>query len=142
MLEKHKWIIVTGAVLWFIVMVLSFNFIIAYETYKFALMEVNTIYATLPVWFILTYIATTRVIKLSPRTKLMLSLSLMTLFFALTWLKAIEWGIISYERLVKTSWFTIAFSTVFTAVFMIIAPRIHRLKRKTADDYIAEATRK
>ncbi|MEM1639762.1 MAG: hypothetical protein QXJ69_06795 [Desulfurococcaceae archaeon] len=139
---NRKWMIATGAMLWFIMAVLLFNAMIAYETCRFAFNGNDIVYATLPAWFILTYIAVTRVIKASPRTKLALSLSLMIIFFALTWLKAIELGIVSYGSLAKTSWFTIVFSTLFTAAFMIIAPWIHRLRRRTPDDYIAEATRK
>lgn len=144
-LKEYKWVVATGFMLWCIVFIFGFNTLIAFEVCRFAFVNGDLVYATLPTWFILTYIVTTRVVKPTPRVKLVLGLFHIALFFAVAWSKAVEWGIINYEYTWGTFLFTLVFTTGFTIIYTtvsMLAVKTRYFKRKTANNFIAELVEK
>lgn len=141
LLAKYKWVIGVGIMLWCIVVFLGFNIVVSWQVFKLAFVRGDATYISLPALLVLMYIAISRTTKPSPRVQLALKLSLVALFFALTWFRAMEWGVISHDYLLGVFWFTAVFSTGFTAVFVPVSLKIYRSRRKTANEYIAEVAR-
>lgn len=139
MISKYKWTIITGLILWCLIAIMTPPALITIEVCRFALVGKHLVYLAIPLIFLLAYILVSRRLKPSPQGRLVLEVSLIVLFFAINLFRAVDYGIITSEYMLKTAWFTVIFSTVFTAVFLIISPIIYRARRKTAREYIAEA---
>ncbi|MEM4718001.1 MAG: hypothetical protein QXE81_04485 [Desulfurococcaceae archaeon] len=138
MLNRYKWVFITGLILWCLFVVIIPSVLTTWRVYRHALIQRQLEYIALPAVFLAVYIVTTHGLKPSPKARLYLQLSLLALFFSISWFMALNYGIVTREYLWSTMMYTITLSTVFTLVFMTIAQRIHCSRRKTIDEYIRE----
>lgn len=131
MIDEYKWLLITGFLFWCIAVFLGLLVLIAYDVYNHAISESDVLIVSLPFLFIAIYVSLKRTVRLSPMGDLVITLSLLALFFAINLYKAMINGFLTSDYLTHRVLFVIYLSIFITLVFVITSQvRVRSWKKR------------
>jgi len=139
--KNSRWIIYTGLILWGLTILVVFNTIVLFKVLASVSVKVLlgldiTVLTLIPVLLAVVNILTWRKrSRLMERTRYTLSLAILASFYVVAWILNFTRSILSLKDLIEIFYFTIMFSTGFTAVVIPVSLYIYRRKWRILDSH-------
>lgn len=136
-----KWMVLTGLTLWLLTVVMGVNVLITWTTVRHAFVVGLDILVVFYMFLLaLPVIAYKKLkIELSSLKHLLLWVMSLSVIFGSAWYYSLSQGILTSEVLLNMVKFSIAFSVIFTMIFIPASIYMYRRRRKDAWDLIWKA---
>jgi len=139
--KNRRWIIYTGLILWGLMILVGFNTIVSLRVLASVSVKVLPSLRIRVLTLILILLAVVNILtwsklnKLMERTRYMLPLAVLASLYVVAWILNFTRSILSLKDLIEIFYFTIMFSTGFTAVVIPVSLYIYRRKWRILDSH-------